>query len=200
MRLIASVLALLLLAACQPAPEAGCARLPSAGQYCLQGSPGPHFETLQESVLSAGGQRHTLLTRLGNDETGLRFVALSPLGQTVFAVSWENGALHATLPEALAGRIDPALFPALIQIALWPDDAVRRGLSTELELHAEARGRQLRRTGTPDKNTEQTVLNITWEGELPYRRLRIEAPGALVIDARALDTAVSAAESERETP
>ena len=108
MRLIASVLALLLLAACQPAPEAGCARLPSAGQYCLQGSPGPHFETLQESVLSAGGQRHTLLTRLGNDKTGLRFVALSPLGQTVFAVSWENGALHATLPEALAGRIDPA--------------------------------------------------------------------------------------------
>ena len=44
------------------------------------------------------------------------------------------------------------------------------------------------------------MLNITWEGELPYRRLRIEAPGALVIDARALDTAASAAESERETP
>lgn len=200
MRLIASVLALLLLAACQPAPEAGCARLPGAGQYCLQDSPGPHFETLQESVLSAGGQRHTLLTRLAHDASGLRFVALSPLGQTVFAVSWENGALHATLPEALAGRIDPALFPALIQIALWPDDAVRRGLSTELELHADAHGRQLRRAGKHDETAGQPVLNIAWEGELPYRRLRIEAPGVLVIDARALDTAAPASESAAETP
>lgn len=82
MRLIASVLALLLLAACQPAPEAGCARACRAlGSIALQDSPKPHFETLQESVLSAGGQRHILLTRLGNDETGLRFVALSPLAR-----------------------------------------------------------------------------------------------------------------------
>ena len=96
----------MLLAACQPAPEAGCARLPGGGQYCLQSAAGPRFETLQESRLSAGDQHHTLLTRLGNDDTGLHFAALTPLGQTVFSVSWENGALRATLPDALTGRIE----------------------------------------------------------------------------------------------
>ena len=191
MRLIAAVLALMLLAACQPAPEAGCARLPGGGQYCLQSAAGPRFETLQESRLSAGDQHHTLLTRLGNDDTGLHFAALTPLGQTVFSVSWENGALRATLPDALTGRIDPALFPALVQIALWPAESVRRGLSDGLELDERQDGRRIRRG-----EQEQTVLNIAWEGELPYRRLRIEIPGALVIDARALD----AAASEGETP
>ena len=65
------------------------------------------------------------------------------------------------------------------------------GLLDGLELDERQNGRRIRRG-----EQEQTVLNIAWEGELPYRRLRIEIPGALVIDARALD----AAASEGETP
>lgn len=184
MRLIRSVggCLALLLAACQPAAP-GCARLPGGGSYCLQSVGGPSFATLQQSVLSAGGQRLTLLTRIESDSHGLRFAGITPLGQTLLLVSWENGKLRAELPPALASRIDPALLPALVQLATWPVAAIRAGLSPDLELVEDGQRRRLRRTGT---GGDEDLLDISWEGNLPYQRLRIAAPGGLAIDARAV--------------
>ena len=173
----------LLLASCQPA-QPGCARLPGGGAYCLQNGTALAFSTLQQSVLIAGEQRLTLLTRIENDARGLRFAAMTPLGQTLLFVSWENGILHAQLPPALASRLDPALLPALVQIAMWPSDAVRAGLSPELELIEEPQHRRLRRR---DGSGGDDILDISWEGNLPYQRLCIVAPAGLRIDARAID-------------
>lgn len=182
MRLILTAISglALLLAACQPAPP-GCARLPGGGSYCLQSTDGPAFATLQQSLLSAGSQRLTLLTRIESDSRSLRFAGITPLGQTLLNVSWENGALRADLPPALADRLDPALLPALVQLATWPVASVRAGLSADLELIDEPQRRRLRRPGS-----EEDLLDISWEGNLPYQRLRIAAPGGLAIDARAV--------------
>jgi len=183
--LLPATLLTALLAACQPAPP-GCARLPGEGSYCLQNAAGPTFSTLQQSILTAGKHRLTLLTRIENDGRGLRFAGMTPLGQTLLAVSWENGVLQAELPSALASRLDPALLPALLQIALWPASEVRAGLSPELELIEEAQRRRLRR-----KDSGDDILDISWEGNLPYQRLRIVAPAGFAIDARAIEEAGS---------
>ncbi|MGE5386614.1 MAG: DUF3261 domain-containing protein [Betaproteobacteria bacterium] len=173
----------LILAACQP-PQPGCARLPGGGAYCLQNGPGPVFSSLQRSVLSAGGQRQTLLTRIESDGSGLRFAAMTPLGQTLFFVSWENSVLHADMPPVMASRLDPATMPALVQIAMWPAATVRAGLSAELELIEENGRRRLRRK---DADNGEDILDISWEGSLPYRQLRIVSPAGFRLDARAID-------------
>lgn len=188
MRLIFFLFLSLQLAGCTPATP-GCARLPGGGSYCLQSGAGPIFSTLQQSVLSVGEQRLTLLARIENDARGLRFAGITPLGQTLMFVSWENGVLHSELPPAMASRIDPALFPALVQIALWPAEAVRAGLSPELELIEEPGRRRLR---PKEASGDGDILDISWEGNLPYQRLRIVAPAGMRIDARALDDAEDA--------
>ena len=184
MRLTMIVALGLLLSACQ-APQPGCARLPGGGGYCLQSTGGLIFTTDQRSELIAGGQRLTLLTRIESDANGLRFAGMTPLGQTLFFVSWENGALRADLPPALANRIDPALLPALLQMALWPAAAVRAGLSPDLELIEENHRRRLRRK---DDVADKDILDISWEGDLPYQHLRIVAPIGFSIDAHAVDS------------
>ncbi|MBS1197768.1 MAG: hypothetical protein H6R18_1553 [Proteobacteria bacterium] len=187
MRLTFLLLISLLLTACAP-DKPGCARLPGGGSYCLQSGAGPNFSTLQQSVLSAGDQRMTLLTRIENDTRGLRFAGMTPLGQTLMFVSWENGVLRADLPPEMASRLDPALFPAMVQIAMWPPEMVRAGLSPELELIAEPNRRRLRLK----EASGDDILDISWEGNLPYQRLKIVAPAGMRIDARALDDAEDA--------
>lgn len=190
MRLIPTTLIVLLLAACQ-AERPGCAGLPGGGAYCLQSAAAPAFSTLQQSVLTVRGERVTMLARIESDPRGLRFAGMTPLGQTLMSVSWENGALRADLPPALAARFDPALLPALVQIAMWPAASVRAGLSPELELiEEEPNRRKLRRKSA---GGEEDVLDISWEGTLPYQRLRIVAPMGVRIDVKAIDEPVEEA-------
>lgn len=179
MRLIFALLTLLI-AGCG-ATGGHCARLPAAGQYCLRPGPWPDFAAEQAATVNYRNQAWQLLARIESGRDGLRFAGLSPLGQTLIQISWENGALRAELPPALDGRLDGALFPALLQMAVWPAERVREGLSDRLEL-IEEEGRRIIR------QDRQELLIISWEGKtLPHQRLRIEAPGVgLSIDARTL--------------
>ena len=171
----------LLVSACAPGGE-HCARLPDNSRYCLVAGPWPEYTTEQSSVVTLKGKTLRMISRIASGESGLRFAGLSPLGQTLIQLSWENSTLRAELPPTLEGRLDPALFPALLQIATWPAERVREGLSEGLELLEEP-GRRIIRSGPEE------VLIISWEGnQLPYRRLRIEAPAlGLIIDSRALE-------------
>ena len=171
----------LLVTACAPTGE-NCARLPGNGRYCLVAGPWPEYTAEQASAVTLKGKTLRMIVRVASGPGGLRFAGLSPLGQTLFQVSWENSVLRAELPPVLEGRIDPALFPALLQIATWPAERIREGLSEGLELIDEP-GRRVIRNGTDD------VLLVSWEGsQLPYSRLRIEAPAAgLIIDSRTLE-------------
>lgn len=173
--------AALLITACAPRTD-HCARLPGNAHYCLVTGPWPEYTAEQTSAVTLKGKTLRMIARVASGPDGLRFTGLSPLGQTLFQVSWENSVLCAELPPVLEGRIDPALFPALLQIATWPAERIREGLSEGLELIDEP-GRRVIRNGTDD------VLLVSWEGsQLPYSRLRIEAPAAgLIIDSRTLE-------------
>ncbi|MBK9446121.1 MAG: DUF3261 domain-containing protein [Betaproteobacteria bacterium] len=173
--------AAMLAIACTPMGES-CTRLPGNGRYCLIAGPWPEYATEQASNVTLKDKTLRMISRISSGESGVRFAGLSPLGQTLFQVSWENSVLQAELPAALGSRLDPALFPALLQIATWPAERIREGLSSGLELH-EQPGRRVVR----DSNSD--VLIISWEGnQLPYQRLRIEAPALnLTIDSHSLE-------------
>ncbi len=176
--------AALIVAACAPTSE-NCARLPGNGRYCLLAGPWPEFSAEQASAVTLKGKTLRIIARVAAGPNGLRFAGLSPLGQTLFQVSWENSQLHAELPPAFDGRLDPALFPALLQIATWPAERIREGLSEGLEL-VEVPGRRVIRSASEE------VLIVSWEGnQLPYARLRFEVPAAnLIIDNRTLEAGV----------
>lgn len=179
-RLIALAAALLLLAGCHG--NENCARLPGGAQYCLVDGPWPEFSTEQAATVTFHNNSLHLITRIESGKNGLHFAGITPLGQTLIQVSWENGVLRSEMPPALADRLDAALFPALLQLATWPLERAREGLPNHLQL-IETQGRRIVSDG------QNEILIISWGGNtLPYERLRIEAPGArLLIDARAVE-------------
>jgi len=178
---LCTLCAALLAVACAPL-SAPCTRLPGSGHYCLVAGPWPEYATEQASTVTLRDKTLRMIARISSGESGVRFAGLSPLGQTLFQISWENSALHAELPTALEGSLDPVLLPALLQIATWPAERVREGLSSGLEL-LEQPGRRVVRGNDGD------VLIVSWEGnQLPYQRLRFEAPSLnLTIDSRLLE-------------
>lgn len=179
MRVIAALLALFL-SACTG--SGNCVRLPAGAQYCLMDGPWPEYSAEQAATVSFQDKTMRLITRVQSGEKGLHFAGVTPLGQTVIQVSWENGALHGDMPPPLSDRLDGRLFPALLQIATWPAEEVRKGLPGGLAL-IEKEGRRIVSDG------QQDILIVSWEGKtLPYQRLRFEAPAVrLLIDVQTLD-------------
>jgi hypothetical protein len=175
----------LLLAACT-GDVGNCTRLPGGERYCLVDGPWPEFAAEQAVTVTYAGKPLHLIARIQSGKDGLYFAGLTPLGQTLIQVSWKNGLLHAELPPAFAGRLDEALFPALLQLATWPAERVRAGLPDRLRL-IEKEGQRIVSDGLQD------VLIISWKGNaLPYEWLRFEAPAArMLIDVRLLDEAVA---------
>ncbi len=173
-------LALLAISACTLIDHR-CAHLPGGGSYCLVSGTWPEYTTEQTSTVTVNGKTLHMITRIASGPAGLRVAGLSPLGQTLFQIEWSDSLLRAELAPAVKGRLDPTLLPALLQIATWPADDVRRGLCAGLEL-IESTDRRSIRSGQND------VLILSWTGaRLPYEHMRIEIPAVgLRIDNRAL--------------
>ncbi|MBL8483853.1 MAG: DUF3261 domain-containing protein [Rhodocyclaceae bacterium] len=171
---------LLLLAACADT-RTDCAQLPGGLRYCLQPHAGPAFAADQALTIRYREQTMTMLWRMRADAGGLHCAGLSPLGQTLIRLDWVDGVLSAAMPPELQRRLAPALLPALIQIALWPPDAVRAGLSAPGRLDSDGKRRVL-------GDGERELLVVVWSGDAPpYDSLSIEAPAAgLSLEARTL--------------
>lgn len=158
---------LLLLSACSgTTPQ--CAALPG-GQYCLQPSTTASAVSVQQKVVARfGKQRETLIADIEADADGMQFVAITPFGQKVLHVSYDNQASRAILLPTK--RLDAAQLLALLQIALWPEDAVRQGLAAELQLQTTPTTREVLVDG-------QLMLRISHDNSpRPYAWLRIEMP------------------------
>lgn len=179
MRILLMII-LLSLAACTSG-NGNCPRLPGIGTYCIVEGPWPDFETEEATTITYAGKPTQLITRTASGQDGVRFAGVTPLGQTLVNVSLESGIIRASLPPGMEGRIDGALFIALLQIAVWPAEDVRRGLQTGIALVDSPGKRVILRD-------DNDLLTITWEGNtLPYQRIRFEAPEArLTIDATAV--------------
>jgi hypothetical protein len=114
-----------LLAACS-ATDPRCAALPDAGTYCLQATAGvAPFAARQKVEAIFGERRETLIVLIEVDSENMRFAGMTPFGQTLIEADYDNRVPRAEkMPE---DGFDPAALFSLLQIALWPLDAVRAG-------------------------------------------------------------------------
>lgn len=178
---------LLASAACsEPGKDPQCAALIGGGSYCLQPTSAlAPFDVLQKVDSRFRERRDTLIVELEVDSAGLRFVGLTPFGQKLIALGYDNHAASATtLPDS---RISPALLVALLQIALWPSDAVRAGLEAPLTLEENAGQRRILNRGEPTLSIEHG------SGPPPWRRIHLTVHAAdLELDIETLDAAPAA--------
>jgi hypothetical protein len=143
----------------------------------------PDFFANQEVVFGTrAGRQEILLATIENRAGVLNLVASTPLGQTLFIVRVQSGAVTVDARVPLPDRLDPRLLPALVQFALWPAEAVRAGLDPGTRLEQDGPRRTLWRRG-------KVVWTVTREGEAPpFRSLLLEHPGlGLTLRIRTLD-------------
>lgn len=183
MKLLLPLLLALMLSACANPPN-GCTRLSAEGWYCPAFVSWPEFSTEQATTVRFRGQAMQLLTRVQSDRDGVRLVTLSPLGQTLINAAWQQGKLSVELPPGLAGKVDPRLIPALLEVALAPCETVRAGLGGGLSLKDSEGRRSI-------SSSRGEVILINWRGTaLPYEALRIDVPGlGLSIDSHTIEQA-----------
>ncbi len=152
------------LAACVAPVPPGCAALPGGGRYCLQRSDTvAQFAVTQEVHVGAGGRDDMLIASVEADAAGLRFAGLTPLGQKILVVAYDNREVHAELAPGVDKRLDPALLLALLQLALWPEPAVAAGLAPPLRLGEQGTRREVR-------DGDRVLLAIERKGEPPACR------------------------------
>lgn len=123
------ILPVLALAGCASlVPRANCAAWQEM-VYCLQptGSVAP-FSVLQKIDVRRAGRSESLIVSLEADQRGLRLAGLTPLGQKVMQVVFDNRGIivDAALPE---GEAFAHQILALVQLVWWPSQAVRAGLT-----------------------------------------------------------------------
>jgi hypothetical protein len=143
-----------------------CAALIGGGRYCLQPTTArTPFEVQQKVEASLRGRRETLIVNIESDADGLRVIGLTPFGHKVLQVTYDNRAASApTLPDR---RLSPTLLVALLQIALWPTDAVLAGLETPLTLEEGSNVRRILNGDEPTLSIEHSV------GEPPWHKMRL---------------------------
>jgi len=125
-----------------------CPALPGGGHYCLQSSQAmPPFSVQQEVRISLKQQNEVMITSIETNADGINFVGLTPFGQKLLHVSYDNHA--ATSIVSPDKRLNPALMIALLQISLWPTETVRSGLSPDLTLEDHEQQRTLLSHGQP---------------------------------------------------
>lgn len=159
-----------------------CPTLPGGVNYCLRSpASGPSFSVLQQVVIGEGEQQETLLVQIENGPERLALVGLTPLGQTVLTLTWDGKHIAAKGPFGVQPHVNPAVLVAVLQFALWPQDAVRAGLSGNVAWENSATGGQLIRRG-------ESLLTIRRTGQTaPYETLSIALPPAkLILNIRTL--------------
>jgi len=171
MKPVILIIALLALSACATDQrEPHCAVLIGGGEYCLQPTTAiSPFELTQKVDASLRGRRETLIVELEADADGIRFAGLTPFGHKLLQIGYDNRAATATLlPDS---RLSPSLLIALLQLALWPADAVRTGLQTPLTLEESAGQRRI-------IFRDEATLTIDYQGDSPHRRMHLTLPAA----------------------
>ncbi|MCE9640484.1 MAG: DUF3261 domain-containing protein [Betaproteobacteria bacterium] len=182
------------LAACAGIEEPGCTRLPEGGRYCLQQtSLVTAFQATQRVEVARDGAGYSLLAEIEVDADAMRMVVVTPLGQKLLQLEYDNRMARINAAGPLRDRLDPVLVAALVQLALWPLDAVRAGLTGGVTIEETAGHRRVLGAGGA------TLMSVQTEGTPPsFRKLRITAPAArLVLDIDTLPEPDSVPEERR---
>ena len=138
-----SALIVTLLCACSPEQQE-CVSLPgtTSASYCLQPTQAVAPFSVQQFVeLQFAGKKDALVVDLDVDAARMQFVALTPFGQKLIHVDYDNRQVNAyLLPHQ---KLPPALLLSLLQLASWPADSVRVGLEVSLRLEESGEGRRI---------------------------------------------------------
>jgi hypothetical protein len=147
-----------------------CCALPGDGRYCLRSTaPMEPFDAVQSVTIEAQGRQTTLIATLEVDKSGIRMAGLTPLGQKLVTVEYDNESVRAEHHIEAARPLDPALLLALLQLALWPESEVAAGLVSPLRLASAGNSREI-------VAGDRVVLTIERDGNVPpYRELRIKS-------------------------
>jgi hypothetical protein len=189
-RPIALVLLLATAACSEQSTDQPCPALIGGGSYCLQPTTAvPPFDVQQKVESRFRDRRDTLIVELEVDAAGLRFAGLTPFGQKLIQLSYDNRSASATtIPDS---RISPALLVALLQLAQWPAEAVRAGLEKPLTLEENGNQRRILNRGEP-------TLTIDYgPGQPPWRKIHMIIHAAdLELTIETLDAAPAAAKNQ----
>lgn len=187
-RLLTATLLLATAACSETDPQ--CPALIGGGSYCLQPTTAVAPFDVQQKVDSRfRDRRETLIVELEVDATGLRFAGLTPFGQKLIQLGYDNRSASATtIPDS---RISPALLVALLQLAQWPADAVRAGLEAPLTLEEHGQQRRILNRGEP-------TLTIEYgDGQAPWRKIHMIVHAAdLELTIEPMDAASPAANAQ----
>jgi hypothetical protein len=161
-------------------PDVNCTTLISRGSYCLQPTLEIEpFELQQKVNIHFKGQNETLITNVMVNAEGMTAVGLTPFGHKLLEVRYNNQTTLATvLPNS---RLEPAFLMAMLQLALWPENKVRSGLSPTLVLATSENQRRY-------LNQNKVILTIDYLGiQHPHDQLHIAFPTlALTLDIETL--------------
>lgn len=149
--------------------DSRCVNLMGNGRYCLQPTTTvAPFEVLQKVDATLKKRHETMISNIAVNGEGMQIIILTPFGQKLAHVRYNNVEAKAVVsPDS---RLDPTLMIAMIQLALWPVDSVRKGLGEPLLLE-ETVGH--RRYLAKDK----LVLDVSYANAMaPANKLNLSFP------------------------
>jgi hypothetical protein len=165
------LLPVLLALSCRPPQTASVLVAPGVPFRLCRPETGPEFFANQEVRFSfPGGRQEVVMAAIENRGGRLNLVASSPMGQTLFEVRVQGSEARVDARIPIPGDLDPRVLPALVEFALWPEEALRPALGEGVRLEADGPRRALVRKGRP-------VWTVLREGEAPpYRTMLLENP------------------------
>ena len=126
--------------------DSRCATLPGRIGYCLQTTEGiAPFDAQQQIDMVIGDKRETLIAQVESDASGMRMAGMTPLGQSLVQLSFDNREVASDM--SLAKSLAPASLLALVQLARWPVERVRNGLTSGVTVEESEAERRFFRDG-----------------------------------------------------
>ncbi len=166
-----SVCSSILLAAACANDSSRCTALPGGSRYCLRTTVDVvPFDAQQKVDVVFDGRTDTIIAQVEADALGMRFVGTTPFGQKLVQLNFDND--RVTLESSQMKGLDPILLLALVQIATWPAESVRTGLSdSALVVDTDGQRRFV-------KNGSDFVIIKYTRGRPPLSDISIQLPKA----------------------
>lgn len=149
----------LLIVAVSASLASGCSHVSTQrapDEFVLRLSPaalGTQFVLQQQISIDAGGQTRQIEALLEADASTVR-LAMLDMGMVRARMSWDGTTLRHEFPPQLPRQLDPGRILTQIQLAYWPQEAIRAALPSGWTLEATRSHRVLSRSGVAEIRIE----------------------------------------------